>query len=94
MVGNTLCVYKPWEMGEEFFATDKEGKPTQWDPADIGRILNKYVFNTSNPGIAAQRRREPQPVDTDFETILYEERRRRRLGHAQPARDVTTRSTR
>ena len=27
MVGNSLCVYQPWEMGEEFFATDKEGKP-------------------------------------------------------------------
>ena len=27
MVGNSLCVYQPWEMGEEFFATDKEGNP-------------------------------------------------------------------
>ena len=56
MVGNSLCVYKPWEMGEEFFATDKEGNPTQWDPADIGRILNRYHFKTMNPGIDAQRR--------------------------------------
>ena len=56
MVGNSLCVYKPWEMGEEFFATDKEGNPTQWDPADIGRILGRYHFHTMNPGIDAQRR--------------------------------------
>jgi NAD(P)-dependent dehydrogenase (short-subunit alcohol dehydrogenase family) len=56
MVGNSLCVYQPWEMGEEFYATDKEGNPTQWDPADIGRILGRYHFKTMNPGIDAQRR--------------------------------------
>jgi NAD(P)-dependent dehydrogenase (short-subunit alcohol dehydrogenase family) len=56
MVGNSLCVYQPWEMGEEFFATDKEGNATQWDPADIGRILGRYHFRTMNPGIDAQRR--------------------------------------
>jgi hypothetical protein len=57
MVGNSLCVYKPWEMGEEFFATDKDGNATQWDPADIGRILGRYHFKTMNPGIDAQRRK-------------------------------------
>ncbi len=57
MVGNSLCVYQPWEMGEEFFATDKEGNPTQWDPVDIGRILGRYHFKTMNPGIDAQRRK-------------------------------------
>src|SRR5215510_5562336 len=56
MVGNSLCVYKPWEMGEEFFATDKEGNAAQWDPTDIGRILGRYHFHTMNPGIDAQRR--------------------------------------
>lgn len=56
MVGNSLCVYNPWQMGEEFFATDKEGNATQWDPADIGRILGRYHFHTMNPGIDAQRR--------------------------------------
>ena len=25
LVGNYLCVYQPWEMGEQFLATDKEG---------------------------------------------------------------------
>jgi NAD(P)-dependent dehydrogenase (short-subunit alcohol dehydrogenase family) len=56
MVGNSLCIYKPWEMGEEFFAADKEGNPKQWDPADVGRILGRYAFGTMNPGIDAQRR--------------------------------------
>jgi hypothetical protein len=57
MVGNSLCVYKPWEMGEEFFATDKEGNPTQWDPTRIGHVLGRYHFNWANPGIDAQARR-------------------------------------
>ncbi len=56
MVGNSLCVYQPWQMGEEFFATDKEGNATQWDPAQVGHILNRYAFRTTNPGIDAQRR--------------------------------------
>ena len=41
---------------EQFLATDKEGNPKQWDPADIGRIVNRYVFLSENPGIDAQRR--------------------------------------
>ena len=56
LVGNNLARYRPWEMGEQFLATDKEGKPKQWDPADIGRIVNRYVFQSENPGIDAQRR--------------------------------------
>ena len=56
VVGNNLCVYRPWEMGEQFLATDKEGNPKQWDPVDIGRILNRYHFQSENPGIDAQRR--------------------------------------
>jgi NAD(P)-dependent dehydrogenase (short-subunit alcohol dehydrogenase family) len=56
LVGNNLALYKPWEMGEQFLATAREGNPKQWDPADIGRIVNRYVFNSENPGIDAQRR--------------------------------------
>jgi hypothetical protein len=56
LVGNNLAVYKPWEMGEQFLATDKEGNPKKWDPADIGRIVNRYVFQSENPGIDAQRK--------------------------------------
>jgi NAD(P)-dependent dehydrogenase (short-subunit alcohol dehydrogenase family) len=56
LVGNNLAVYQPWEMGEQFLANDKEGNPRQWDPADIGRILNRYHFRSQNPGIDAQRR--------------------------------------
>jgi NAD(P)-dependent dehydrogenase (short-subunit alcohol dehydrogenase family) len=57
MVGNSLCVYTPWEMGEQFFATDAEGNPARWDATDVGSVLNKYAFRTVNPGIAAQQRR-------------------------------------
>lgn len=57
MVGNSLCVYKPWEMGEEFFSTDSDGEPTQWDPAKIGHTLGRYHFGWSNPGIDAQGRK-------------------------------------
>ncbi|HEY3831014.1 MAG TPA: SDR family NAD(P)-dependent oxidoreductase [Acidimicrobiia bacterium] len=56
MVGNNLARYEPWTMGEQFLATEKDGSPKQWDPTDIGRILNRYVFNSQNPGIDAQRR--------------------------------------
>ena len=51
-----LAVYRPWEIGEQFLAKDKDGNPQQWDPSDIGRILNRYAFNCQNPGIDAQRR--------------------------------------
>ncbi|HEX6311987.1 MAG TPA: SDR family NAD(P)-dependent oxidoreductase [Acidimicrobiia bacterium] len=57
MVGNSLCVYHPWEMGEQFYATDADGNPVRWDAAEIGPILNKYVFRSINPGIAAQQKR-------------------------------------
>lgn len=56
LVGNNLAHYRPWEIGEQFLSKDKEGNPKQWDPADIGRILNRYVFGSQNPGIDAQRR--------------------------------------
>ena len=56
LVGNNLALYKPWEMGEQFLATEKDGSPKQWDPLDIGRILNRYAFGSENPGIDAQRR--------------------------------------
>jgi NAD(P)-dependent dehydrogenase (short-subunit alcohol dehydrogenase family) len=52
LVGNNLAVYKPWELGDQFLSKDKEGNATQWDPAEIGPTLHKYVFNTINPGIA------------------------------------------
>ena len=56
VVGNSLALYRPWELGEQFDRTDKEGNPTQWDPAEIGPTLNKYVFGTVNPGIARIQR--------------------------------------
>jgi short-subunit dehydrogenase len=57
MVGNSLCLYQPWEMGEEFFATDQDGNPAQWDPTRIGHVLGRYHFHWANPGIDAQARR-------------------------------------
>jgi NAD(P)-dependent dehydrogenase (short-subunit alcohol dehydrogenase family) len=56
VVGNNLAVYSPWELGEQFLSTDKDGNATQWDPAEIGPTLNKYVFKTVNPGIARLQR--------------------------------------
>jgi NAD(P)-dependent dehydrogenase (short-subunit alcohol dehydrogenase family) len=56
VVGNNLALYSPWSLGEQFLSTDKEGNPTQWDPTEIGPTLNKYVFNTVNPGIARIQR--------------------------------------
>jgi NAD(P)-dependent dehydrogenase (short-subunit alcohol dehydrogenase family) len=56
VVGNNMALYKPWELGEQFLSTDKDGNPTQWDPAEIGPTLNKYVFGTVNPGIARIQR--------------------------------------
>jgi NAD(P)-dependent dehydrogenase (short-subunit alcohol dehydrogenase family) len=56
VVGNNVALYKPWELGEQFLAKDKEGNPERWDPVDIGQTLNKYVFNTINPGIARIQR--------------------------------------
>ncbi len=56
LVGNNLALYKPWELGEQFLAKDKEGNPQRWDPVDIGQTLNKFVFNTINPGIARIQR--------------------------------------
>lgn len=57
MVSNSLCVYKPWEMGEEFFSTDKEGNPMQWEPEKVGHFLGRYHFKTANPGMHAQYKR-------------------------------------
>jgi hypothetical protein len=56
VVGNNMALYKPWDLGEQFLSTDKDGNPTQWDPTAIGPTLNKYVFGTVNPGIARIQR--------------------------------------
>ena len=56
LVGNNLALYQGWTMGEQFLSTEKDGSPKQWDPSDIGRILNRYAFGSEAPGIDAQRR--------------------------------------
>jgi hypothetical protein len=51
LVGNNLALYQGWTMGEQFLATEKDGSSKQWDPSDIGRILNRYAFGSEAPGI-------------------------------------------
>ena len=50
LVGNNLALYQGWTMGEQFLSTEKDGSPKQWDPSDIGRILNRYAFGQREPG--------------------------------------------
>ena len=54
--GNNLALYQGWTMGEQFLSTEKDGSPKQCEPANIGRILNRYAFGSEAPGIDAQRR--------------------------------------
>ncbi|MCU1456686.1 MAG: family NAD(P)-dependent oxidoreductase [Actinomycetia bacterium] len=54
VVGNNVCVYKPFEMGEQYLSVDGEGNPTQWDPAQLGKTLLTYHFKMVNPGITTQ----------------------------------------
>ncbi len=75
----------------------RKATPTQWDPADIGRILGRYHFQTMNPGIDAQRTRparEPGTYPPASRRSLLRGARRRRVRDAEPARPCTTRSTR
>ena len=51
VVGNTIAIYKPWELGALFESKDEHGGPTRWDATRIGPTLNKFVFGTVNPGI-------------------------------------------
>ena len=73
-------------MGEQFLATDKEGNPKQWDPADIGRILNRYVFNSENPGIDAQQTRVASEHDPRLRDDPLRGGATASRGHAEPAR--------
>lgn len=54
LVGNNVCVYKPFEMGDQYLSVDKDGNPTQWDPAALGDTLFKYHWHTVNAGITTQ----------------------------------------
>ena len=57
MVGNNLARLQAvgrWASSSS--RPTRTATATQWDPADIGRILNRYRFETMNPGIDAQRR--------------------------------------
>jgi NAD(P)-dependent dehydrogenase (short-subunit alcohol dehydrogenase family) len=54
VVGNNVCVYKPFEMGEQYLSVDNDGNATQWDPAQLGQTLLTYHWKTINPGITTQ----------------------------------------
>ena len=76
MVGNSLCVYEPWRMGEEFFSTDEGGQPDPVGP----RPGRPHPGPVRVPhGQPWHRRAAPEvggPVGAfpDYETIRYEER--------------------
>ncbi|MFZ4586019.1 MAG: SDR family NAD(P)-dependent oxidoreductase [Acidimicrobiia bacterium] len=61
-LGNNVCVYKPFEMGDQFLAVDGDGNPAQWDPAALGDTLFKYHFKLVNPGITTQVQPKQWPI--------------------------------
>ena len=55
MVGNPRASTSRGRWARSSSPPTRKATPTQWDPADIGRILGRYHFETMNPGIDAQR---------------------------------------
>jgi NAD(P)-dependent dehydrogenase (short-subunit alcohol dehydrogenase family) len=45
-VGNAIALYKPWALQPAVQATDKEGKPVQWEPELIGDAVNGEIFGS------------------------------------------------
>ena len=45
-VGNSIALYRPWALQPAVQATDKEGKPMQWDAALIGDAVNGEIFGS------------------------------------------------
>ena len=75
MVGNSLCRYKPWEMGERVLRHRQGGQPHAVGPRRHRRILGRYHLQDDEPGIdASGAPSSPWPSTPDFETLLYEER--------------------
>jgi NAD(P)-dependent dehydrogenase (short-subunit alcohol dehydrogenase family) len=46
-VGNTLALYKPWALQPMIESKDKQGNPTQWDPAAITTAVNGDIFGSA-----------------------------------------------
>ena len=47
-VGSTIARYQPWTLQEEL---ENPRGVEQWDPNDIGPVVNARVFHSRNPGL-------------------------------------------
>jgi NAD(P)-dependent dehydrogenase (short-subunit alcohol dehydrogenase family) len=47
-VGSTIARYQPWTLQEEL---ENPRGVEQWDPNDIGAVVNAQVFHSRNPGL-------------------------------------------
>ena len=47
-VGSSIAHYLPWQLGPE---VETPGEPGRWDPAQIGPMVNAYVFRSRSPGL-------------------------------------------
>ena len=52
-----IVLVKLTKSTPQFFDQNLCANVCGWDAGDVGNILNKYVFHTVNPGIAAQQKR-------------------------------------
>jgi len=50
-VGNTIALYKPWALGEMIENKAKDGSPAQWDPEQIGAVVNGDIFGSRAVGM-------------------------------------------
>jgi NAD(P)-dependent dehydrogenase (short-subunit alcohol dehydrogenase family) len=53
-VGSTIARYQPWTLEEEI---DNPKGAEQFEPADIGPLVNAHVFRSRNPGLQMGRMR-------------------------------------
>ena len=54
-VGNTIAIYKPWALGEMLENKGKDGAPAQWDPEQIGSVVNGDIFGSRAIGLRFNR---------------------------------------
>ena len=47
-VGSTIARYQPWTLQDEI---ENPKGAEQWDPNDIGALVNAYAFHSRNPGL-------------------------------------------
>ena len=71
-------------MGEQFYATDKEGNPKQWDPADIGRILGPLPLQHDEPRHRRAASCLTRAAFPSFETLALRGATTASRRHAEP----------